>query len=118
MMGLGSTLKLTPKFSGTVIIKIDSEAKNTADGNGIQFEISYGTGTAPSNGSPTTGTQVGPTFERDFWGPNATVGFGTNLEITGLTVGTDYWFDIALRSLGAGSSNATIQNIEVYIEEI
>jgi len=118
MMGLGSTLKLTPNFSGTVIIKIDSEAKNTVDGNGIQFEIYYGTGTAPSNGSPTTGTQVGPTFERDFWGQNATVGFGTNLKITGLTVGTAYWFDIALRSLGSGGSNATIQNIEFYIEEI
>jgi hypothetical protein len=118
MMGLGSTLKLTPNFSGTVIIKIDSEAKNTVDGNGIQFEIFYGTGTAPSNGSPMTGTQVGPTFEREFWGQNATVGFGTNLKITGLTVGTVYWFDIALRSLGSGSSNATIQNIEFHIEEI
>lgn len=122
MMGLGSTLKLTPDFSGTVIIKIDSEAKNTVgDGNGILFEIFYGTGTAPSNGSPATGTQVGPTFERDFWatpGGYATVGFGTNLRITGLTVGTAYWFDIALKSLGSGSSNATIQNIEFYIEEI
>jgi hypothetical protein len=122
MMGLGSTLKLTPDFSGTVIIKIDSEANNTTgDGNGILFEIFYGTGTAPSNGSSTTGTQVGPTFERDFWatpGGYATVGFGTNLKITGLTVGTPYWFDIALRSLGSGSSNATIQNIEFYVEEI
>ena len=118
MMGLGSILKLTPNVSGTVVIKIDSEAKNTVDGNGIQFEIFYGTGTAPSNGSPTTGTQAGPTFERDFWGQNTTAGFGTNLRITGLTVGTAYWFDIALKSLGSGSSNATIQNIEFYIEEI
>jgi hypothetical protein len=122
MMGLGSTLKLTPNFSGTVIIKIDSEAKNTAgDGNGILFQIFYGTGTAPSNGSSTTGTQVGPTFEPDFWatpGGYATVGFGTNLKITGLTVGTPYWFDIALKSLGSGSSNATIQSIEFYLEEI
>jgi hypothetical protein len=122
MMGLGSTLKLTPNFSGTVIIKIDSEAKNTAgDGNGILFQLFYGTGTAPSNGSSATGTEVGPTFERDFWatpGGYATVGFGTNLKITGLTVGTPYWFDIALKSLGSGSSNATIQNIEFYVEEI
>jgi len=117
-MGLGSTLKLTPTFSGTVIIKLDSEAKNTIDGNGIQFEIFYGTGSAPSNGSLTTGTQVGPTFERDFWGKNATVGFSTNLTITGLTVGTPYWFDIALKSLGSGSSDATMRNIEFYIEEI
>jgi hypothetical protein len=122
MMGLGSTLKLTPNFSGTVIIKIDSEAKNTAgDGNGILFQLFYGTGTAPSNGSSATGTEVGPTFERDFWatpGGYDTVGFGTNLKITGLTVGTPYWFDIALKSLGSGSSNATIQNIEFYVEEI
>jgi hypothetical protein len=118
MMGLGSTLKLTPTFSGTVIIKLDSETKNTVDGNGVQFEIFYGTGTAPSNGSLTTGTQEGPTFERDFWGKNATVGFSTNLTITGLTVGTPYWFDIALKSLGSGSSDATMQNIEFYIEEI
>ena len=46
------------------------------------------------------------------------MGFGTNLKITGLTVGTAYWFDVALKGLGSGSSNATIQNIEVYIEEI
>lgn len=118
MMGLGSTVKLTPAFSGSVVIRIDSEAKNTVDGNGIQFEVFYGTGVAPSNGSSTTGTQAGPTFERDFWGPNVLVGFGTNLKITGLTVGTAYWFDIALKSLGTGSSNATIQNIELYVEEI
>ncbi len=118
MMGLGSTLTITPEFSGTVVIKIDSEAKDTVDGNGIVFEIFYGTGTPPSNGASTSGTQVGPIFERDFWGPNATVGFGTNLKITGLSVGQTYWFDIAIRSLGTGSSNATIQNIEFYIEEI
>jgi hypothetical protein len=122
MMGLGSALKLTPTFSGTVIVRIDSEAKNTTgDGNGILVKIFYGTGAAPANGSPTAGTQVGPTFERDFWatpGGYATVGFGTNLKITGLTVGTTYWLDIALKSLGSGSSNATIQNLEFYIEEI
>lgn len=110
MMGLGSTFKLTPTYSGRVRIEFGM-LLNSFAGAASRAYIYYGTGAAPANGAALTGTNVGPT------GVISGAG-GTNLSswvtisaiITGLTPGTQYWFDIAL-STSTAAQTASANNV-------
>ena len=119
MAGLGVTF--TPARTGTVMVTFCGSAlvSTTASGNGIQVKASYGTGAAPAANAPLTGTQFGALLTIIVgWATAAGVAyipFSKTVVITGLTVGTTYWFDLAQNAFnGVGWS---LSSVDVAIWE-
>lgn len=114
MMGLAGTL--IPNFSGKVRATISGTAINSSTG-GFFSQIYYGTGTAPTNGATSTGTSTGSNVT---WSPSATGSlqpFINDAIISGLTLGTPYWFDLSFgRATNVGSASAT--SLTVNLSEI
>lgn len=116
MCGFGGTIKLTPSFSGRVrLVMAGTVAGNTGNA-GALMALRYGTGTAPANGDAVTGTAFGAqsngfvTFNNGYF-PLGLVGVAS-----GLTKGTQYWFDCN----GVQTTNATIwstSGVAGYVQE-
>lgn len=90
MMGLGYTF--TPQSSGRLLVVISGSMSITANTGGT-INLMYGTGTAPVRGAAQTGTaaaqlQAQPGFA------SAQVPAPLIAILTGLTIGTAYWFDV------------------------
>jgi hypothetical protein len=112
----GLAVQFTPKLTGNVNVVVNLDQYNTHYPANVYAQLWYGTGTAPSFGASTTGTQVGPTLSFST-GVASQIAHGSiTVPITGLTVGTAYWFDLAgaVFSSGTGFHN----NISIYILEI
>ncbi len=102
-MGLAGSI--TPSASGKVMLIISGDLLTTNASDGAAVQISYGTGTAPSNGAAATGTTVGSDVEYNASGTEAP--FTTNAVITGLTPGTTYWIDLQVRAITGGTASVT-----------
>jgi len=107
MMGLGADVshpcKITPAATGRIRFTIIANGGNTSGADYGSFELYYGSGTAPANAASVTGTEIGGP-----WIGQANV-VGTNplnaeAIVTGLTVGTAYWFDLAAEAGTAGTT--------------
>lgn len=109
MMGLGSTCKITPTYSGRVRFEVVTGiATVTAAAASFVATLRQGTGTAPVNGVASTGTQVGNQI-------SSAINIAFNLPlgamsgiVTGLTPGVAVWFDLSM-SISTGS--ATVSSI-------
>ena len=118
MMGLGSAWAITPKTTGRVKIYVTGRITNNLV-NADSFVLGkYGTSTAPANAAAVTGTSITTSEKRV-----TTSGVGGNLndfsyygEISGLTLGTAYWLDLAVKTSAGGT--AAITSMTVVIEEI
>jgi hypothetical protein len=114
MMGMGGVVQLTPAVSGTVIV--DWWVRNITGGgfgNPASGNLRYGSGGAPGNGSALTGTVAGNTIVGgDAPNPRRLVA-----KIAGLTVGTTYWFDLAL-STPNNNATAVVQENTVTVLEM
>lgn len=96
MMGLGTTCKITPVYSGRAKFEIVATyANNTATVSSFST-LRFGTGTAPVNGVAATGTQIGNIVQNSSAVASATVTSPAQGIVTGLAPGTSYWFDLAL----------------------
>jgi hypothetical protein len=121
MMGLGSSFALTPlatSGSGRVRIMITGWGTNSTSGANAQIGLRYGTGSAPANGAAVTGTAIFSTQDILLTAPIAgspAVPYALIAEVTGLTAGTAYWFDIVLT---ASSGAAAIKVSSVIILEV
>lgn len=110
MQGLAGSI--TPGTSGKVLIVISGTiTSSTVTANdGIKYQISYGTGSAPSNSGNLAGTQVGTiqtyTNPVTIVAADVHVPFSTQAVVTGLTLGTAYWLDLAAESNATNSSVA------------
>lgn len=115
MMGLGSTMTYTPTVSGNLKITIfyDENGSGADTGGSI---LKYGTGAAPANNAAVTGTSV---TNSEYLGAftNLAIKYRVSqvLQVTGLTLTTAYWFDIAVKQDGA--INVKPANIRCCIEE-
>ena len=108
MQGMAGSI--TPQWTGTVLVTFSGtiyEPAGTAATIGINYQLSYGTGTAPTNNSTLTGTQFGIIQSNE---NGATVTAADMLQpysitaiITGLAIGTTYWLDLAAESIGTAS---------------
>jgi hypothetical protein len=100
MQGLAGAI--TPVRSGNIAISVCFTITNTSGnaGDGIAYQLSYGTGTAPSNAATLAGTQIGTigTYEN-----SAAL---TVANVTGLTLRTPYWIDLAAESVATISVTA------------
>lgn len=114
MMGLAGTI--TPANSTRVHIIISGQMSNSLINDGAKVQLRWGTGTAPSNGAASTGTQLGA--EQSFTALVALMrsGFCIHGTVTGLTVGTAIWIDARVAATTAGTASVTgvtISAIEV-----
>ena len=116
-MGLGSTCTITPRVTGQLLIHVVGDMGTaTTAGSTFTAQIRYGTGTAPVNGAAVTGTVAGSVVAIILTGytandriPIALVG-----HVSGLTVGTAYWLDIAITT---SSGTLTAKNLSVVARE-
>lgn len=107
MMGLGSTCTLTPVYSTRIHLMFQGSLNNAVTAAGSTTQARFGTGTAPTNGAAATGTTVGNTVISAVNPAAYLVPFSAGGIITGLTVGTAYWFDLGL----SGTSGASLTNL-------
>lgn len=114
MAGYGLTF--TPKKTGIVLVLWYGGASNNTGGDGVILKLAYGTGAAPSGGVAAVGTQAGVNITITNAGANAVIPFSHVVLITGLTVGTTYWFDLQIAQTGGGtaaSQNGAVSFIEL-----
>jgi hypothetical protein len=120
-MGLGgspTSFVLTPAGSGIALVWIGGMATNTtAAGSGVTITGRWGTGTPPVNGATTgLGTQFG-TPQRFVASTTAgQQGFIVMGKVTGMTVGTQYWFDISIVAVTSGG--ATVKDVQFVALEV
>lgn len=109
MQGLAATV--TPIKTGNVLVVITGTVVSptgTAAGNGVKVQLSYGTGTAPTNGAALTGTQTGAVVQ--YTNPTTVtaadvhIPFSATAVLTGLTLGVAYWLDLAAEAVATVSS--------------
>ena len=96
-MGLGGGMTITPQVTGRVKIRWSWNVSNGTSGDTTWTGGGYGTGTPPVvNATTGLGTQYGPAGGRMSGFTNGTYTYAGSFEdvITGLTLGTAYWFDL------------------------
>lgn len=113
MFGLG--ILFTPSSTGRVLIVFRGTQTQSVTTAATHLRIYYGTGTAPANGAAVTGTSA----NADLQITNATTSQQLPATLValigGLTIGTQYWFDVAG---SASSGNVNYFNIGDSIIEI
>lgn len=113
MLGFGSSFTFTPKYSTRAIIQIQGQAGGSVPSATVIYQLKFGTGTAPVSGAAATGTSVSAIVGYTAVSGVTPACFGG--VITGLTVGTAYWIDLAV---DATSGSANLQNASFYAVEI
>lgn len=111
MMGIAGSI--TPTNSGTVLIIVSGTISNSKKANFSLVQLLIGTGLAPANAAKLTGTAQGTQLRATVTVANTDdVPFALNAVVTGLTVGTTYWLDIALASSNTNSL-ASIKDLSI-----
>jgi hypothetical protein len=106
----------TPAVTGNALWLLNMDVANSAAGICSGF-VTYGTGTAPVAGAAyASTTAVTPTMNT---ATNATlyVPFVFNAYVTGLTVGTTYWYDLAYTVTSGASATCSLSAIKVIALE-
>lgn len=102
MAGLAQSA--TPSATGNLLIIITGWVANSTVLDGCTIVGRYGTGTAPNNGDPVTGTNTGGNGQRTTSATaNANVPFTVVGYVAGLTVSTAYWLDFAFDAVTGGT---------------
>ena len=119
MCGLGvagaNAWVLTPQVTGRVLIFICGDLNSDATGQTATLQCSFGTGTAPVNGAGVAGTQQGAQPTWVSLTGLLQIPFSMSTIVTGQTVGTPLWFDLAAKS-SAGTVSLT--NLNAWALEI
>ena len=114
----GVAARFTPTSSGKVLVTfsgfIDIGGAANLD---ARVRLAYGTGSSPANNTVATGTLTGNISE----GINDAFTFTCTTIITGLSLGTDYWFDLTGISIGGGDAATALElmtNSQINIVEL
>jgi hypothetical protein len=107
MGGFGSGCTMTPTLTGRVTISFTGWGNINTSTASLNYQLRYGTGTAPVAGAAASGTTVGGALILNVTSPNVGT-VSANGTITGLTPGTAYWFDI---SYYVGANTGTLGQI-------
>jgi hypothetical protein len=117
---MGIAISITPATSGRLLLLISGTASNAGGGAAAVTAIGLysGTGAAVGNGValPGTAVQVGKTKNILTGSAGGKIGFAISQIISGLTVATPYWFDLALTSDGANS--AKVYDLDIAAIEL
>jgi hypothetical protein len=112
MFGIGGNI--TPTFSGKVLAMIVTGGIKGAASFASQAQMRYGSGAIPFNGSPAAGTAIGTTMITQNDG--SLLGATFCAVITGLTIGTRYWFDLGGNSTDASSTTTVYLPAATLVE--
>lgn len=117
----GLSILYTPKSTGRILVLVDGIGTNSVGDNGFFISVNYGTGTAPSNGNTATGTNIGnglnySVIASGTTANTSTLGFSRHGFVTGLAIGTTYWFDLAFGAISGGT--ATFSNTNITVIEL
>lgn len=110
MMGLAASSAsniITPQVTGRICIMISGVMAQSTTADGAIWEIHTGTGSAPANGAATTGTLAGGQQSMTFLTGVLKVPFCIVAYVTGLTLGTAVWIDLAFARVTGGTATAT-----------
>ncbi len=113
MMGLAGAI--TPATTGRVLFFISGDVQNTNSATTSTIQLYYGTGSAPANQAAITGSAIGAALKASEAGAAQVLPFMVQAIVTGLTLGTAYWFDV---SLAASANTSTIKDVSVTAFEI
>jgi hypothetical protein len=102
MMGLN--LILSDVVSTAVWITCDGQITNTANNGETDVVICFGPGMSPAWGDPQVGTIVTQPARYKSTAANDFVPFSLTGLATGIAGGQEYWFDLALKTIGIGSA--------------
>jgi hypothetical protein len=103
MAGLQSGIStVTPTATGRILAIVCGSAGGVGTVVEGVFQLHYGPGNGPAPGAAVTGTAVGPLSGYNIYvgsvtPQNAAVPFMTAAVISGLTVGSPYWLDLAVQ---------------------
>lgn len=108
---------LTPRKTGTVLLGFSGNMRNnTAASYSCSFQIVWGTGTAPPANQAASGTVV--SGSGIITGTTVINGAADQSAlISGLAVGTAYWFDVQVES-NVSSDQCQLQAIKPYAAEL
>jgi hypothetical protein len=102
MFGYGQ--QLTPRKSGNVLLIFQCYLTGDTVNMWAASQFRYGTGTPPGANSALTGTPAGNNVLVQFSAVGARQNGSTSFILTGLTLGTQYWFDVTKQvSTGTGT---------------
>jgi hypothetical protein len=120
-MGLGGgadQFTFVPEKTGRVLVWIGGMVLNsTAAGDGVTITGRWGTGTPPSNGDTSgLGTQFSIPQHFVASTTDGQQGFLVMGVVTGMTVGTVYWFDLSIVAVTGGG--ATVKDVQFVAVEV
>ncbi len=108
MMGLGATAVVVPKVTGRCSVSFSLNGSNSVVSQ-CHAQIYYGTGTAPSSGAAVTGTLVGINQGNTPSAISLIYNLNPSAIITGITVGTTYWLDMAFTNASGTFTSSACQ---------
>lgn len=114
----GLAARITPAATGRVYIVIAGNGTNSGAtaGQGVKTLIRYGTGASPANGASLLGTTAGSTVTATLMAASADlIPISVSAIVSGLIVGTSYWFDVQQAALTGGTGQ--LKNLSVSIVE-
>ena len=114
MMGLAGSI--TIKNGNGMLLLMSGDVLNATIADGVNLQLSYGTGAAPANAATLTGTQVGPKIAYVAATAAEKAPFCLHAYVTGLVAGTTYWLDLAANQITGGA--VTLENIGITAIEI
>ncbi len=113
MMGLGSTVSVTPTKTGALLVDWSCFCVNDTVLDGGTVGLSYGTGTAPANGDALIGTAVAGNRQFTSAIANAKVPASGAALIVGLMVNTAHWFDLRLSATTGGNAGILVPTFRI-----
>jgi hypothetical protein len=114
--GMGSTCKITPATTGTVVFHYEFAGTSVSPG-GAAFALYYGSGTAPANGAAVPGSGTALTVYIAAVAGSGGMPWSLTGIATGLTAGTSYWFDVAHEAI-INATAATLQRTNCMAWEL
>lgn len=116
-VGLAGSITPGPTGGGRVFAIITGTVTNSAAGDGVQVQLSYGTGSAPVAGASATGTTIGGAVKfvtTTTNGANEKKPFCVQAIIAGLTPGTAYWLDLQGAQITGGTCQVTDATVTAF----
>lgn len=104
MCGLAVGHAFRPTASGRVLVLIDGTLGNTTGLKFAQAFLRYGSGTAPAQGAVPVGVIVGGSGLSNGSDPSEVCPLCLVGVVTGLSLSTDYWFDLQILTNTGGTA--------------
>lgn len=112
----GDGVGITPAVTGRVEVTVFGYASVANANRGCAILLKYGTGFGPAAGAAPTGTTIGNNLRIIPSAVSQPNPFSMTGQVTGLTIGTHYWFELHQKAVLA--TTCTISNTQWSIKEI